>query len=94
MGAEMEGLDRVVESEVLDALMDALLDIVVVEMLESREEGRGSGKVVVAGDCSLEDGPDTTTGDDTAVPPGLGLTGADLGAVGVLDLPATLPCPS
>jgi hypothetical protein len=55
---------------------------------ESREGGRTSGKVAVAGDCSLDDGTDTTTGDETAVPPGLRFTAAALDAG---DVPALGP---
>lgn len=63
--------DRVIGRDDLDAFPESLLDMVVFEMVESREGGGTSGKVVVEGDCSLEDGTDTTTGDDTAVPTGL-----------------------
>lgn len=83
----MEGRDRVVEIE-------ALLVIVVLEMLESREGGRASAKVAVAGDCSLDDGPDATMGDDTEVVPGLELATPCLEDGGVAVLPAMLPCPS
>ena len=46
---------------------------VAVETVESREGGGGrSGKAVVKGDdCSLGEGTEATTGDDTAVPAGL-----------------------
>jgi hypothetical protein len=67
----MEGLDLVVASDVLDAFIETLLDNVALELLESREGGNGSGNVAVEGDCNLDDGTETTTGEDTEVPPGL-----------------------
>jgi hypothetical protein len=49
-----------------------LLVNVALETVESREGGGGrSGKAVAEGDCSLGEGAETTTGDDTAVPAGL-----------------------
>jgi hypothetical protein len=76
-----EGRERVVPWEVLVALSEALLlDSVVLDMLESREGGRASGKVAVAGDCMLEDGLDATTGEEIEVPPGLRWTAVDLDA--------------
>lgn len=60
--------------------MDSRLDMVVVEAFESREGGRASANVAVDGDCSLEDGTDTTTGEDTEVPLGLPVFAAGLGA--------------
>ena len=71
--------------EDLEAFTECLLDRVVVDMFESREGGRPSRKVAVDGDCSLDDGTDATTGDDTAVPAGL------LIAVGELLGPAKAP---
>jgi hypothetical protein len=76
----IEGRDRVVPKEALDAFSEALLESVVLEMLESREGGRASGKVAVAGDCMLEDGLDVTTGEDMEVPAGLRLSAAGLDA--------------
>lgn len=67
----IDNLDRVVASEDLEALSDILLDMVVLDMLESREGGRTSGKLAVDGDWSLDGGTDTTTGEDIEVPPGL-----------------------
>lgn len=79
----MDKRDRVVERE-------ALLVIVALDMLESREGGSVSGKVAVAGDCSLDDGPEATMGDETEVPAGLELAAACLDAGCV---PALLPWP-
>jgi hypothetical protein len=68
--------------------MEALLESVVLDMLESREGGRASGKVAVAGDCILDDGLEVTMGDGTEVPPGLRVTAADLDAGEVPLLPS------
>lgn len=76
----IEGRVRVVPREALDAFSEALLDSVVLDMLESREGGSASGKVAVAGDCMLEDGLDVATGEDMEGPPGLRWTAADLDA--------------
>ena len=85
---------RVVASETLEAFSETLLDAVALDMFDSREGGRASGKVAVAGDCSLDDGTDTTTGDETAVPPGLLLTATDLDTGDAPALPGMLPGPS
>lgn len=67
-----DGRERVVWSEDLEPFSESLLVTVVFERVESREGGGGtSGKAAVEGDCSLDEGTETTTGDDTAVPPGL-----------------------
>jgi hypothetical protein len=91
----IEGLDLVVASEVLDAFSESLLGRVAVEELESREGGSTSGKAAVDGDCNLDDGPDTTTGEDTVVAPGLSGTGLSFVAtlfapVLVLSPPSTI----
>jgi hypothetical protein len=67
----IEGLDRMVASEDLETLRDTLLERVMLDMFESREGGSDSGKAVAEGDCNLDDGPETTTGEETDVPPGL-----------------------
>jgi hypothetical protein len=87
--AASDGLDFVVAAEVLDAFSDSLLDKVALEAFESREGGRASGKEAVEGDCSLDEGTETTTGDDTAVPPGLRVAGPIL--VTTLFVPAAPP---
>lgn len=84
----IEFRDRAVPSEALDAFMDVLLESVVLDMLESREGGRASGKLAVAGDCMRDDGLEVTTGEDTDVPPGLRVTAADLEAGEVPLLPS------
>jgi hypothetical protein len=63
----------VVCSEDLEPFSDSLLVIVAFDTVESREGGGGtSGKAVEEGDCSRDEGTETTTGDETAeVPPGL-----------------------
>ena len=68
-----DGRERVVWSEDLEPFSESLLVIVALDTVESREGGGGtSGKAAEEGDCSLEEGTETTTGDDTAeVPPGL-----------------------
>jgi hypothetical protein len=76
----IEGRERVVPREALEAFSEALLERVVLDMFESREGGRASGKVAVAGDCMLDDGLDVTTGEEMEVPPGLRLTAAALDA--------------
>jgi hypothetical protein len=83
----IDGLDLVV-------CIEALLVVVALDMLESRDGGRASEKVAVAGDCNLEDGPEATIGDDTEVLPGLELAAPCLEAGGVPFLPAVLACPS
>lgn len=55
--------------EDLEAVNESLLDM--VDVSESREGGTGSEKVAVTGDCNLDDGTEMTTGEDTAVLPGL-----------------------
>ena len=68
----IDGRDRVVWSDDLEPFNESLLVIVAFETVESREGGGGiSGKAAEEGDCSLDEGTETTTGEDTAVPPGL-----------------------
>jgi hypothetical protein len=68
----IEGRERVVAREDLEPLRESLLVTVAFETVESREGGGGtSGKAADEGDCSLDEGTETTTGDETAVPPGL-----------------------
>jgi hypothetical protein len=82
---------RVVASEALEAFSETLLDAVVLETLESREGGRASGKVAVAGDCILDDGLDATTGEEgAALLPELLLAAAALDAGDVPALPVLL----
>jgi hypothetical protein len=86
-----DGLDLVVARDALDAFCESLPDRVAVETLESREGGSGSGKLATEGDCSLDEGPLTITGDDTAVPPGLRGTAPVFGPA--LLVPAATPSP-
>jgi hypothetical protein len=68
----MEGLERMVPSEDLDPFNEGFAATAEMEMMESREGGGGgSGKAGASGDCNLEEGTETTTGEDTAVPAGL-----------------------
>jgi hypothetical protein len=85
---DIEGRDLVVPRETFDAFSEARLESVLLDMLESREGGRASGKVAVAGDCMLEDGLDVATGEDMDTPPGLRLTAAGLDAGEVALLPS------
>jgi hypothetical protein len=67
-----DGRERVVWNEVREPFSESLLVTVALETVESREGGGGrSGKAVVKGECSLGEGTEATTGDDTAVPAGL-----------------------
>lgn len=70
----IDGLERVVPSEVLEPFSEGFADTAELDMFESREGGGGSGwsgNVGASGDCSLEEGTETTTGEDTEVPAGL-----------------------
>jgi hypothetical protein len=65
-------LDLNVTTEVLDPFKEGFEDTTGLDKPESREGGSGlSGKFVAMGDCNLEDGTETTTGEETAVPVGL-----------------------
>lgn len=70
----MDDRDRVAASEVLEAFSEALLDMVVFDMFESREGGSISGKEDEDGDCSLDDDTGMTMGEEAEVPAGLRLT--------------------
>lgn len=83
----VDGRDRVVASVDFEAFSESLLDNVAFDVLESREGG-ASGNVAAEGDWSLDDGTDTTTGDDTDVPPGLRVTASAL--VAALFVPAAI----
>lgn len=68
----MDGLERVVPSEVLELFNEGFVEAAESDTLESREGGGGwSGKAGARGDCSLEEGIETMTGEETAVPAGL-----------------------
>jgi hypothetical protein len=68
----VDGLERVVASDALELFSDDFIGRAGFEKLESREGGsEWSGKFDTSGDCSREEGTDTTTGEDTAVPAGL-----------------------
>lgn len=69
----IDGRERVVWSEALEPFSESLLVMVVFDAVESREGGGGtSGKAAEEGDWSLDEGTETTTGEDTAeAPPGL-----------------------
>jgi hypothetical protein len=68
----MEGRERVVTREDLEPFSENLLVAVALDMVESREGGGGrSGKAAAEGDCSLDEGTETTTGDETEMLPGL-----------------------
>lgn len=91
MLAFIEGLEFVVAREDLDVF--SLPGTVATEELEPREGGSASGKAAVEGDCSLEDGTDTITGEEIDVPPGLCGTGPDRAAA--LIVPAAVaPSPA
>ena len=67
----IDGLDLVVANEVLEPLSDCFVET-EPEKLESRDGGsESSGNLDTKGDWSREEGTDTTTGDETAVPAGL-----------------------
>ena len=84
----MDGLERAVPSEDLEPFNEGFADITELDVFESREGGGGwSEKVGASGDCSLEEGTETTTGEDTAVPAGL------LGRVGFLTALFFAPTP-
>ena len=69
----MDGRERVVWRDALEPFSESLLVMVVLDTVESRDGGGGtSGKAAEDGDWSLDEGTETTTGEETAeVPPGL-----------------------
>jgi hypothetical protein len=88
-----DSLDLVVAREDLDAFRECLLEMAAIEVVESREGGGGaSAKLATDGDCSLDEGTETTTGDETVVPPGLRVTAP--GLVTVLLVPTAAPSPA
>lgn len=93
--AAMEGRERVVWSEVLEPFSESLLVTVAFDAVESREGGGGrSGKAAEEGECSLDEGTETTTGEETAVPPGLRGTTPGLELVRFLEAEERLSGPS
>jgi hypothetical protein len=87
----MDGLDLVVARDVLEAFNECLPGSVATDELESRDGGSASGKLGTDGDCSLDDGTETTRGDDTAVPPGLRGMGPDFVATFFVHTAAASP---
>ncbi len=87
--AAMDGRERAGGREDLEVLGEGLFVRVVMEVFESREGGTASGKAAFNGDCSADDGTETITGEDTAVPVGLLVTTDPF-----LDPGTALPVPS
>ena len=91
----MDGRERGVWREDLEPLCESLLVIVALDTVESREGGGGrSGKAAEEGDCSRDEGSETRTGEETAVPPGLRPSILGLELVGFLEPEERLSVPS